>query len=317
MQPLRQPADADRFPLFVDRHDSPLGRWTLVAAAPQGLLGELVEVVWTSRGEGVFTQEEILPRTPTEVLFALGETHWLRDRQTPSRDRAYTRAFVSGLQTRPLWVESPADSEMAGIRLRPLGAAAFLRSSPSAIAESVVDLDLLLGRGVESLRDQLAGEPDLTRRTLRLAAAVEDHLLSTHTRLPAPAIRDALAQLQRSAGRVSIGRLVERSGFSHRHFAARFEAEIGVAPKTFARIARFEAAFAALQTPRHVGDGRAGWADFALQFGFYDQSHLIREFHELAGATPADVVRRLAPDGLGLLADEQNAQIAPIAHEPA
>jgi AraC-like DNA-binding protein len=296
VQPLPRVADG-RFAIVESTHDSVLGRWTLVAAMPGGPLGQLVEAIWTSRGEGVFIEEHILPRTPTEVLFALGNTHWLRDPMDPARDRSFTRAFVSGLQTRPLAVESPADCEMAGVRLRPAGVAAFLRESPAAIAGAVVDLDAVLGRGVESLRDQLASEKDLRRRTLLLAAAIERHLIGAA--LPCPPIGRAVASLTQSAGRAGIAALVRATGWSHRHFTARFRAEIGVTPKAFARIARFEAAFA------RIGDQRApfhGWADFAADLGYYDQAHLIREFRELAGATPAEVMSRCAPDGLGLLA---------------
>lgn len=297
MQPVPRAAADGGFRLVVSTHDSVLGRWTLVAAFPGGPLGELVESIWTSHGEGVFIEEDILPRTPTEVLFALGNRHWLRDRTDPARDRSFTRAFVSGLQTRPLAVESPADCQMAGVRLRPAGVAPFLRESPATIAGVVVDLDAALGRGVESLRDQLASEKDLRRRTLLLSAAVERHLVGAP--LPCPPVARAVASLTRSAGRAGIAAIVRATGWSHRHFAARFRTEIGVTPKTFARIARFEAAFV------RVGERRErflGWADFAADLGYYDQAHLIKEFRELAGATPAEVLSRRAPDGLGLLA---------------
>ena len=297
MKPARRPPAAP-WTLVEQRHASPLGRWTLVLALPPQPLATLVEAVWTSRGEGVFSREEILPRTPTEVLFALGETHWLRDSADPARDRAYTRAFVSGLHLRPLAVESPPDSEMGGIRLRPAGAAAFLRESPAVIAGEVIDLDALLGSGVESLRDQLASTPDLSRRALRLAAAVEHHLAGART-LPR-ALLFALAELERSGGTTPIAALVAASGWSHRHFAARFRAEIGRPPKTFARIARFAASFARLQSIE-----RPSWADFAAAQGYFDQAHLIRDFRELAGATPVEVFRRRAPDGLGLLNEEE------------
>jgi methylphosphotriester-DNA--protein-cysteine methyltransferase len=75
---------------------------------------------------------------------------------------------------------------------------------------------------------------------------------------------------------------------------------VGVTPKTYARIARFEGAFAALQGLRAVR-----WAEFALDRGYSDQAHLVREFKELAGATPTEVFRRRAPDGLGLLVDDE------------
>ena len=267
-------------------------------ALPRGPLAELIEAVWTSRGEGVFTQEEILPRTPTEVLFALGETHWLRDPTDPNRDRAYTRAFVSGLHHGPLSVESPPDAEMAGIRLRPAGAAAFLRDSPSAIAGSVIDLDLVLGAGVERLRTRLAEVRDLRRRTRLLAGAVARHLAAAPPL--AAELRRALAAIRARPESVTIRSLVADSGWSHRHFTARFRAEIGLSPKAFARIARFEAAFARLQSLV-----RPRWAEFAADQGYFDQAHLIRDFRELAGATPVEVFRRRAPDGLGLLSEEE------------
>ncbi|MFN7942128.1 MAG: helix-turn-helix domain-containing protein [Thermoanaerobaculia bacterium] len=297
MRPVSGPPAAP-WSLVEQRHASPLGRWTMVLACPPAPLDRWVEAVWTSRGEGVFTQESILPRTPTEVLFALGETHWLRDPSDPARDRAYTRAFVSGLHMTPLAVESPPDSEMAGIRLRPAGAAAFLRDSPSAIAGAVIDLDALLGSGVESLRDELAAVRDLRQRVLRLAAAVERHL-GAAGELPA-AIRRALAELRRSGGTVAIAALVADSGWSHRHFASRFRYAIGLGPKAFARIARFETAFSRLQSL-----SRVRWAEFALDCGYFDQAHLIRDFGELAGTTPTEILRRRAPDGIGLLDEEE------------
>ncbi len=228
------------------------------------------------------------------MLFALGDTHWLRDRADPARDRAFTRAFVSGLQLAPLAVESPPDSEMAGIRLRPRGAAAFLRDSPAAIAGSVIDLDALLGAGVESVRDQLASESDLRRRVLWLAAAVERHLEGA--RPLAPPLAAALGELARAAGKVQIRDLVKASGWSHRHFVERFRAEVGLAPKAFARVARFEAAFAKLQA-RGGSPGPISRSTAATT----TKLHLIGEFRALAGATPTEVWRRQAPDGLGLL----------------
>lgn len=296
MRPVRHPELGGRFDVIVDRHDSPFGRWTMVAALPRGPLGERVEAIWASRGEGVFTHEEILPRTPTEVLFSLGETHWLRDPADPSRDRPFAGAFVSGLQLRPLAVESPPDSSMAGIRLKPAGAAAFLRDSPALIAGDVVPLDAVLGGGVELLREQLMATADLHRRVLLLAGAVERHLAPVPP--TAPAIQHALDELRLHSGNLAIRDLVVASGWSHRHFTRRFQAEIGLRPKAFARIARFQSAFERLQTVERVD-----WADFALEHGFFDQAHLARELRELAGTTPTDLLRRRAPDGLGLVVD--------------
>lgn len=291
---------APSFELVDERFETPVGSWRQVSALPRGPLSGLVEAVWASETDACFTNEAILPRTPTEVLFSLGDVHWLRDVDDPARDRGFDRAFVSGLQLAPLRVESPARGNMAGIRLKPAGVASFLGDTPALVAGQVVELDLLLGAGVERLRERVAEEPDLRRRVALLAQAVERRFESAEA-LPGE-LRRTLDRIHRTRGRVPIRRLVEDSGWSHRHFTARFRERFGRTPKSYARIVRFESAFARLQ-----GMDRVHWAEFALESGFADQAHLVNEFRELAGATPTEVFRRLAPDGLGLL-DEDDAR---------
>lgn len=297
MLPPRGPADRG-WQVIEDRHDSSLGRWRVVLALPQGPLAERVEAVWASWGEGVFEAEEILPRSRTEVLFSMGARHWLRGPGSGDRDRAYETSFVSGLQQRPLNVLSPADSAMAGVRLRPAGVAAFLRDTPAAIAGAVVELDAILGPEIERLREQIVTTRDLRRRALLLAAAVARHLEGVPPL--SDAVRFALAAFHASAGAARVRDLVRATGYSHRWVTERFRAEVGLAPKAYARVVRFENAFERLGRL-----DRVHWAEFALDCGYYDQAHLVRDFRELAGATPAEVFRRRAPDGLGLLSEEE------------
>lgn len=70
-------------------------------------------------------------------------------------------------------------------------------------------------------------------------------------------------------------------------------------PKTYSRLVRFESAFERLGSFESVH-----WGEFALDAGYYDQAHLARDFRELAGTTPTEVFRRRAPDGLGLLLED-------------
>ena len=91
----------------------------------------------------------------------------------------------------------------------------------------------------------------------------------------------------RSGAAVRVGRLVEDSGLSHRHFIAEFRRLLGVCPKTFARILRFEVVLERLSrnTPIH-------WATLALEAGYSDQSHLVNECRRLTGTTPRDLALR-------------------------
>lgn len=286
--------------VLEDRLESPLGSWRAILAIPQGPLAGVIEAVWASEAFDCFEEEEIVPRSCTDVLFGLGDRHWLHTGGTADdparRSLAFDTSFISGLQRAPLHVESPATCCMAGIRLRPEGVAAFLRDTPSTIRGAVVELEDILGRDVEHLREQVATVASLRGRVALLTAALDRHL--GEPRLPSPEVRLCLAALRGTAGRVPIRELVRASGRSHRWLTEHFRDEVGTNPKSFARLLRFEAAFGALQ-----GVAEVDWAEFAAGRGFYDQAHLVREFRDFAGAPPTEVLRRLSPDGIGLLRD--------------
>jgi AraC-like DNA-binding protein len=89
-------------------------------------------------------------------------------------------------------------------------------------------------------------------------------------------------------GRASIAALAAASGLSMRQFERRFLARVGMRPKLFARIARFEAAL----------DGKArfvasSWTDVAHKFGYYDQMHMVHDFAEFTGETPTETLAHL------------------------
>jgi AraC-like DNA-binding protein len=83
---------------------------------------------------------------------------------------------------------------------------------------------------------------------------------------------------------VRIGALAAELGCSRKHLAAQFHDQIGLGPKTAARLLRFDAALALLRRGR-------GGADVAARCGFADQAHLVNEFRAFAGTTPAAFAR--------------------------
>lgn len=89
-------------------------------------------------------------------------------------------------------------------------------------------------------------------------------------------------------GRAGIAALADRAGLSMRQFERRFIERVGMRPKLFARIARFEAAL----------DGKArfaasSWTDVAHKFGYYDQMHMVHDFAEFTGETPTETLNHL------------------------
>jgi transcriptional regulator GlxA family with amidase domain len=107
----------------------------------------------------------------------------------------------------------------------------------------------------------------------------------------------AWSLLEAAHGDVAVQRLAEGVGWSRRHLASCFKEDIGMSPKTAARILRFERVTALLRT-----GAAASLADAAYDCGYADQAHLNRDFRAFADATPTDYAARVMPAGRGIAA---------------
>jgi methylphosphotriester-DNA--protein-cysteine methyltransferase len=114
---------------------------------------------------------------------------------------------------------------------------------------------------------------ELEARLVRLARTAGD-----------PMVAEAVRQLAGSNGTRDIASLARHFGMSTRQVERRFVERVGLTPKVFSRMRRFQSVFAAME------NGDASWAAAAAACGYYDQAHLIRDFREFAGEPPASLV---------------------------
>jgi AraC-like DNA-binding protein len=198
-------------------------------------------------------------------------------------------SFVAGLQES--WVVTDFERESAGVQvnLKPLGAFLLLGSALHELANRTLGLDELLGAEGRVLGERLARVASWERRFELLDAFVLARF--ARARLPSPRVVRAWQRLEASDGRSAIGPLADELGCSRKHLIELFREQIGVPPKTLARILRFDRA-------RSLLESGAPASDVALDCGYYDQAHLIREFRALAGTTPGRLAERLVAEQL-------------------
>lgn len=191
--------------------------------------------------------------------------------------------FVAGLHEHPALTETPAGGTAClQLDLAPAAAHRLLGVPMAELANRVVGLDELLGRAGMELHERLVTAPTWEARFGELDAFLLRRLGDAP---PASgSVTWAWHALRRSGGRLPIRTLAGELGWSHRHLIASFRREIGLPPKAVARIFRFEHAL------RLARAGAPDWAAIARDSGYADQSHLIREFRALAGATPTALV---------------------------
>lgn len=189
------------------------------------------------------------------------------------------RAFAVGLSDSWSLVDLGEPSTSLDFKLTPTGAHQLLGLPMDELGGRAVDLTEILGSTVEPLLDRLAEAPGWDRR-FDLA---ERFLLDRAERHPPsdPAVEWAFWRLLRTRGRLPIAELVREVGWSHRHLISRFRSQVGLAPKTVARVIRFRHLLGRLRSPG------TELAQLAYDCGYADQSHLNRDFREFTGTTPA------------------------------
>ncbi len=194
-------------------------------------------------------------------------------------------SFAAGVYARPVIVGSAGSAHCLQVNFSPLGALRFFGLAQSEIAGRTLALDDLLGAGAGRLVAELEAAAGWPQRFDLL-----DHFIAARfgkARRPHQTVHAVWHALTRHRGAVSIGALARDAGVSRRHLASLFRAEIGATPKTMARILRFENA----RTLARIVP-RLGWADLACEAGYADQAHLVREFRELSGLAPSELVKR-------------------------
>ena len=180
-------------------------------------------------------------------------------------------------------------------------ARAVLGVAPSAIAGHIVALEDLWGQAAtERLYQELAAAQGPSGMIAVLDRKVAERLACTDGRdTRAQLILDAAERLARSP----LKYIAVELGVSERHLRRVFHETLGVSPKAFAKLKRFERAVNAAAT-----HGQPSWAGLAAATGYYDQAHLIAEFRAIAGVTPRALLAELryAPP-IGWAADHAQA----------
>jgi AraC-like DNA-binding protein len=207
------------------------------------------------------------------------------DPENPGLWRDYSGATVRGATTRSFLIDSKQRASMVGVHFRPGGAFPFLGISPSEIVDAHVQLEDLWGCSGRNLREQLLEARSPSERIRLVEAALLGRL--RRARAGHPGARAALAAFRAGGNAVRVADVATLVGLSRRRFIDVFEREVGLTPKLYVRLQRFHCVkqrIAALGEP-------ASWATFALDCGYFDQSHMLRDFVEFSGTSPAGYLR--------------------------
>lgn len=255
-------------------------------------LARVVACLWYLRKSPLAgaSPDRVLPDGCMELVFNL---------RTPFSQADATGCYVRqpaailvGQISRQVLLQATDETEVMAVRFRPAGAHAFFRLDLDELTDRWVALEEL-GRDWRELALRL-GEAQRWDARMRL---LEGELLRRIDRAPPGGGRAAAALdlLHGAETPPRIAQVARAAGLSTRQLERVFRREVGLTPKHYARLLRFRRMLGALDRT----DPR--WADLALQAGYSDQPHLVREFREFAGLTPRAYLAEQTPFAAALL----------------
>jgi AraC-like DNA-binding protein len=248
-------------------------------SVPRAPLADFVESFWfyESHTPLLYARERRLPSGSVELVINLCEDVLsVYDRQDTNKLHRFRTGVISGPYSTFFLIDTNCLSSMIGVAFKPGGTAPFLPFPASELQNRHVSLETLWGSSALELRDRL-----ISVDTPQARFSILEQWLLTQAKRPLlwrPTLTFALAELSTTQ---TISEVVEQTGLSSRHFIQVFHEAVGLTPKQFSRVKRFQEVLLLVEKRKQIV-----WADIALSCGYYDQAHFIHDFQNFCGLTP-------------------------------
>lgn len=247
---------------------------------PAEPLAKFIKCFWALESEASqsTSPERILPDGCTEMVFHLGDPF-----DQHNADGATERqplALLVGQMRGCLLIQPTGRVRVLGVRFWPGGAYPFLALPQNEIAGSVIALDSVWGATSRDLHSRIADSKTPAESVRQVEATLLGRLNQFHRH--DDGVFQAIALILLSGGRQPVESLADDMGIGLRRLDRIFNTRVGLTPKTLCRIVRFQRVFKMLERSERARD----WVQIALDCGYYDQAHFVKEFREFAGKAP-------------------------------
>ena len=257
------------------------GALMYIVYQPCAALASHVERLWYCDGHrGVNVTDRALPDGRFQLAFSLTEGPISALADPMGDGEGIASSLLIGIRSRFSIIDTAKLRSAMGVVFRPGGVHAFLNMPADALRDKNVSLDLIWGSMVQTLRDRLRSADDPAKKFQILEVALLGRI-NQRVQLNT-AVRYALLEFVRRPQIPLVRELAHEAGLSRRRFAQLFREQIGLTPKLYCRVQRFQNALKQIPSGASVD-----WAQLALAAGYCDQAHLAHEFRDFSGLSPS------------------------------
>jgi AraC-like DNA-binding protein len=249
-----------------------------VSRVPAAPLESSIASIWFCENEPrPFALERVLPTGAAQLIVNLKEDRTRIYQPGPTEQTSGT--VLTGVASRYTLIDTAEQECVAGVAFRPGGTTSFFGLPACEMRDTVIPLEFLWGRSrAVELRQRLLEAPTAAARLDTLERTMLDAWNSARLH---PAVSFGLSEFEQRPDIVRIAEVADCAGLSTKRFIEHFKASVGVAPKRYCRILRFQRSLAQAEAGRRVE-----WTRIALAAGYFDQAHFIHDFRAFAGITP-------------------------------
>lgn len=253
--------------------------------APSPTLRPWIRSLWYCRmPRATRGRERVLPNGCIQVLVNLARNYLTECTEDGSVERRLPHAIIVGARSRFEVIDTADMAELAGIVIAPGGFARLFRERADLFFEQSVALDQVWSE--KRLIERLCEAPTPACKLRILDLLLQQEIGDGMRRKP---LVDVAIRLL-GCGGVGVAECARQAGVSERRLSQVFREEVGITPKAWRRVQRFQAAIKDLYAGADLP-----WAELALQCGYYDQSHFTNEFRSFSGINPTTYSRLRGP----------------------
>lgn len=244
---------------------------------PSAHLQHIVECYWVIKDdEPTPNIQKIIPDGFTELIFHFGDAYRIK---LNKQWKKQSDALLAGQITRHFLLQNTGKSDVFGIKLKPTALTHLFDLNMNAITDKVIDAVPALPKEMSLLQTELRQSTDYCERVTSAENYLARRLSSTT--LKNTYADKAIDLIFEKKGMVTVAELWASLGIGERQLENYFKKYVGLTPKFFCRIIRFNYIFDL------VRENKQQWTSLAYEASYYDQSHFIRNFKNFTGQSPS------------------------------
>lgn len=233
-----------------------------------------------------YSIERVVPDGHIYLIFELDDKpRYIYDNDTLKPQNEYRIGWVSGMQKKFITISAEQNSEMFVVRFKPGGAYPFLHIPVNSIDDKVIPAESVLGKEIINIRYQIKSmlsPGEKFEYCKKWLLGIYDNY-----KCPDPHVTAVTSKIINDSQffQTSLKELIHDGPYSHKHFLELFKKSVGLTPKYFHRITRFNEILNAIHKKERIFFSR-----ISMECGYFDQSHFIKEFKHFSGFNPKEFI---------------------------